>query len=72
MTNIFLLQSLIAANAFNVRLAQANLITKTPFSPSASTSLLHLTAGPIPCTLPSLTPHTNFSNPTPIFPQSFT
>ena len=31
MTNIFLLQSLIAANVFNARLAQANLITKTDF-----------------------------------------
>ena len=31
MTNIFLLQSLIAANIFNARLAQANLITKTDF-----------------------------------------
>ena len=40
--------------------------------PSAFTSLLNHTAGPIPCMLPSLTPHTNFSNPTPIFPQPFT
>ena len=31
MTNIFLLQSLIAANVFNARLARANLITKTDF-----------------------------------------
>ena len=39
--------------------------------PSAFTSLLNHTAGPILCMLPSLTPYTNFSDPTPIFPQPF-
>ena len=40
-------------------------------APSAFTSLLNHTAGPILCMLPSLTPYTNFSDPTPIFPQPF-
>ena len=42
--------------------------------PSTSTLFLNHTASPIPCTAPSLTPLTknNFSDPTPIFPQSFT
>ena len=39
--------------------------------PSVFTSLLNHTAGPIPCMLPSLTLDTNFSDPTPIFPQPF-
>ena len=48
--------------------------TFSPLFPpiSASTSLLNHTGRPILCTLPSLTPHTNFSDPTPIFPQPFT
>ena len=34
-------------------------------TPSASTLCLNHTAGLIPCTLPSLNPHKNFSDPTP-------
>ena len=44
MTNIFLLQSLIAANVFNARLAQANLITKTDFDAKLSSLNRKITA----------------------------
>ena len=44
MTNIFLLQSLIAANIFNARLAQANLITKTDFDAKLSSLNRKITA----------------------------
>ena len=41
--------------------------------PSASTLFLNHTAGPFPCTIPSLTPPIkDFTDPAPIFPQPFT
>ena len=47
--------------------------TFLPVSPPAfvSTLLLNHAAGRILCMLPSLTPHTNFSDPTAIFSQPF-